>query len=113
MDALPGGPEADPVEPPVLSALRNSPRGAAQARVVYEGTMLRGAAVTSIASTVDTRRLQIADGDSLWLHALHTDPRADDSVGRWMTWWLGQHYHPRLKYICATRNWPESWRRAT
>ncbi|MEU4206024.1 hypothetical protein AB0F64_39765 [Streptomyces sp. NPDC026294] len=91
----------DPVEPPVLSHLRAGVMAGAQVWVLYEGTLLRGAAVTSTSPTVDLQWHQDPNSESLWLHDMYTDPDAHDAPGRWMTWWLSQHYCSSLAYVFA------------
>ncbi|KOT76370.1 hypothetical protein ADK70_38475 [Streptomyces rimosus subsp. pseudoverticillatus] len=89
----------DPVEPPVLSHLGSGAPAGAQVWVLHEESMLRGAAVTSIAPTVNLQWHQDPDSESLWLHDMYTDPDTHDAPGRWLTWWLSQHYASCLTYV--------------
>ncbi|WP_157851579.1 hypothetical protein [Streptomyces monomycini] len=48
----------------------------AQVWVLHEGTLLRGAAVTTIDPTVNFQWHQDPDSESLWLQDMYTDPDA-------------------------------------
>ncbi|MEU7228902.1 hypothetical protein [Streptomyces chrestomyceticus] len=93
------GLETDPVEPPVVTVLQAGVTAGAQVWVLHEGTMLQGAAVTTIDPTVNLQWHQDPDSNSLWLQDMYTHPDAHDAPGRWLTWWLSQHYAPCLKYV--------------